>query len=103
MKFFLILISILLLTNFSHTNELPSNPTSLSGEIAISSSDTSMTVHQNSNKAIIEWNSFNIGENNTVTFNQPSTNASALNRVISGNPTTLAGVLNANGKLTIEQ
>ena len=101
MKFFLILISILLLTNFSHTNELPSNPTSLSGEIAISSTDTSMTVHQNSNKTIIEWNSFNIGENNTVTFNQPSTNASALNRVVSGNPTTLAGVLNANGKVFV--
>ena len=101
MKFFFILISILLLTNLSYTNELPSDPTSLSGEVAISSTDTSMTVVQNSNQAIIEWNSFNIGENNTVTFNQPSTNASALNRVISGNPTTLAGVLNANGKVFV--
>ena len=47
------------------------------------------------------FNSFNIGENNTVTFNQPSSSSSALNRVVSGNPTTLAGSLNANGKVYV--
>ena len=42
-----------------------------------------MTIDQQSNQAIIEWNSF---ENNTVTF---SSSASALNRL-----SQLAGALN---------
>ena len=81
--------------------ELPSGNTTITGDITITSNDQSMTIQQQSDQAIIEWNSFNIGENNTVTFQQPSTSASALNRVISGNPTTLAGALNANGKVFV--
>ena len=81
--------------------ELPSGNTTIIGDISISSDTQTMTIDQQSDQAIIEWNSFNIGENNTVTFQQPSTSASALNRVISGNPTTLAGALNANGKVFV--
>ena len=81
--------------------ELPSGNATIAGDISITSNDQSMTIQQQSDQAIIEWNSFNIGENNTVTFNQPSSSSSALNRVISGNPTTLAGSLNANGKVYV--
>ena len=81
--------------------ELPNGNTTITGDISISSDTQTMTIHQQSNQAIIEWNSFNIGENNTVTFQQPSSSSSTLNRVISGNPTTLAGSLNANGKVFV--
>ncbi len=81
--------------------ELPSGSTTISGDVSLTADDQTLTIQQQSDQAIIEWNSFNIGENNTVTFNQPSAAASALNRVISGNPTTLAGVLNANGKVFV--
>ena len=81
--------------------ELPSGNSTITGDISISSYTQTMTIDQQSNHAIIEWNSFNIGENNTVTFQQPSSSSSALNRVVSGNPTTLAGVLNANGKVLV--
>ena len=81
--------------------ELPKGNTTITGDISISSDTQTMTIHQQSNQTIIEWNSFNIGENNTVTFNQPSSSSSALNRVVSGNPTTLAGSLNANGKVYV--
>ncbi len=81
--------------------ELPSGNATIAGDITITSNDQSMTIQQQSDQAIIEWNSFNIGENNTVTFNQPSSSSSTLNRVISGNPTTLAGSLNANGKVYV--
>ena len=81
--------------------ELPSGNATIAGDITITSNDQSMTIQQQSDQAIIEWNSFNIGENNNVTFNQPSSSSSALNRVISGNPTTLAGSLNANGKVYV--
>ncbi len=81
--------------------ELPSGSTTISGDVSLTTDDQTLTIQQQSDQAIIEWNSFNIGENNIVTFNQPSAAASALNRVISGNPTTLAGVLNANGKVFV--
>ena len=81
--------------------ELPNGNVTIAGDISISSDTQTMTINQQSDQAIIEWNSFNIGENNTVTFQQPSSSASALNRVISGNPTTLAGALNANGKVFV--
>ncbi len=81
--------------------ELPTGSTTISGDVSLNTDDQTLTIQQQSDQAIIEWNSFNIGENNTVTFNQPSAAASALNRVISGNPTTLAGVLNANGKVFV--
>ncbi|MDC3112141.1 filamentous hemagglutinin N-terminal domain-containing protein [Pelagibacteraceae bacterium] len=81
--------------------ELPDGNATIAGDITITSNDQLMTIQQQSDQAIIEWNSFNIGENNTVTFNQPSSSSSALNRVVSGNPTTLAGSLNANGKVYV--
>ena len=40
-----------------------------------------MTITQSSEQSIIEWTSFDIGAQNSVTFNQSSINASALNRV----------------------
>ena len=47
--------------------ELPSGNATIAGDITITSNDQSMTIQQQSDQAIIEWNSFNIGENNTVT------------------------------------
>lgn len=80
---------------------LPNGETVVSGVISISQNEQSMTIDQSSNQAIIEWNSFDIGQNNSVTFQQPSISSSALNRVMSGNPTTLAGTLNANGNVYV--
>ena len=97
-------VLITLITTFSSCYlwaELPSGNTTITGDISITSDTQTMTIDQQSNQAIIEWNSFNIGENNTVTFQQPSSSSSTLNRVISGNPTTLAGTLNANGKVFV--
>ena len=39
-----------------------------------------MTITQSSEQSIIEWTSFDIGAQNSVTFNQPSIEASALNK-----------------------
>ena len=80
---------------------LPNGETVVSGVISISQNEQSMTIDQSSNQAIIEWNSFDIGQNNSVTFQQPSISSSALNRVMSGNPTTLAGTLNSNGNVYV--
>ncbi len=99
---FIFLLTFLFLeTQFVYAASLPSGENIISGDISVSSSQNSMTITQSSEQSIIEWTSFDIGTQNSVTFNQPSVDASALNRVVSGNPTTLAGALNANGKVFV--
>src|SRR3984957_15430109 len=58
-----------------------------------------VTINQSSQNAIINWQTFNIGQGETTTFNQPNSAATALNRVIGGQgPSFLDGTLTANGR-----
>ena len=99
--FYYFLISSFFFQYSVKANDLPSGDNIVSGSVIISTQDISMIINQSTDKAIIEWQSFDIGQNNSVTFNQPSINAGALNRVISGDPTTLAGSLSANGNVFV--
>ncbi|MGA7489014.1 MAG: GLUG motif-containing protein, partial [Xanthobacteraceae bacterium] len=57
-------------------------------------------VNQSTPSAIINWNTFNIGANERVQFNQPSSSAVALNRVVGGQgPSEIMGTLTANGRI----
>src|SRR5947208_506659 len=59
-----------------------------------------VTVNQSSNSAIINWNTFNIGVNESVRFNQPGSSSVALNRVTGGlGPSEIMGTLTANGRI----
>ena len=70
-RLFLIIIATLLNTTVSVMAEgLPNGETVVSGVISISQNEKSMIIYQSSNQAIIEWNSFDIGQSNTVTFQQ---------------------------------
>src|SRR3954470_10324735 len=62
----------------------------------------SVTVNQSSNAAIINWNTFNIGVNESVRFNQPSSSSVVLNRVTGGlGPSEIMGTLTANGRVFV--
>ncbi|MGQ0627050.1 MAG: two-partner secretion domain-containing protein, partial [Phycisphaerales bacterium] len=50
-----------------------------------------------SNRAIINWSSFNIGRNETVQFIQPSARSRVLNRITGADPTNISGTIIANG------
>lgn len=54
---------------------------------------------QATEKAIINWNGFNIDTNELVKFVQPSANAVTLNRVTGADPSTILGQLVANGRV----
>src|SRR5438132_4676170 len=54
-----------------------------------------LTIRQGSDRAIINWQDFSIGAGDTTNFLQPSAHSAALNRVISGNPSSLLGTLNS--------
>jgi filamentous hemagglutinin family protein len=59
----------------------------------------SYTAIQASDKAIINYRSFDVARPETVQFMQPGASASVLNRIQSANPTTIDGTILANGRV----
>ncbi|MFM9131042.1 MAG: filamentous hemagglutinin N-terminal domain-containing protein, partial [Actinomycetes bacterium] len=82
-------------------NALPTNPTVTSGSATFNQTTNQLTINQATDKLITNWSSFNIGRDATVTFNQPSSLSSALNRVNSSDPSYIFGKLNANGQVIL--
>ena len=58
-----------------------------------------MSITQNSLDLDIDWNSFSIGAENTVTFKQPSATSTALNRVTGTQTSAIHGKMTANGRV----
>ncbi|TNE42678.1 MAG: filamentous hemagglutinin N-terminal domain-containing protein [Alphaproteobacteria bacterium] len=80
----------------------PTGGTVVSGDATIEqTSETDLTITQTTDKVIINWEDFSIGEGETTTFFQPDESAIALNRIISENPSVIFGQLNANGQLIL--
>ena len=52
-----------------------------------------------SDRVIINWQDFSIGAGELTRFIQPSSTSAALNRVVSGNPSSILGTLQANGQI----
>ncbi len=52
-----------------------------------------LVIDQKDQKAIIDWNSFNIARGSEVRFNQPGPSASALNRIYDADPSIIQGRL----------
>jgi len=76
----------------------PQGGTVVGGSATISQpAPNNLRVNQLSDKAIINWQSFSIGASESVRFQQPSSSSVVLNRVIGGDPSTIAGQLSANG------
>lgn len=78
---------------------LPTGGQVVAGQAAISQSGSAMTIQQDSAQAILNWNSFSIGSQASVTFQQPSSSAVALNRVVGSDPSAIYGSLSANGQV----
>lgn len=78
---------------------LPTNGQIASGTATMVQSGNSLTIHQATQKLVTNWDTFNIGSNSTVTFNQPNSASVALNRVSGGDPSYIFGHLNANGQV----
>ncbi|ENN88534.1 Filamentous hemagglutinin outer membrane protein [Rhizobium freirei PRF 81] len=58
-----------------------------------------LTVTQTSGSAVVNWQSFDVGKGNRVTFVQPDANAAILNRVTGQTNSTISGQINANGQV----
>lgn len=77
---------------------LPVAPNVTNGNASFVQNGNTLTV-TNSNRAIINWNSFSISGNENVRFVQSSSTSSVLNRVLGSNPSVLLGSLQSNGKV----
>ncbi|MGH7119723.1 MAG: filamentous hemagglutinin N-terminal domain-containing protein, partial [Acetobacteraceae bacterium] len=73
----------------------------VAGSASISADHTTTTVTQGSERAAVNWQSFNVGSAATVNFVQPSTQAVTLNRVIAADPSEIAGHIHANGGIVL--
>lgn len=78
---------------------LPMGGQVVAGQAQILQNAGRMDIRQDTQKAILNWSSFNIGAQAQVVFNQPGSSAIALNRVISSDPSGIFGKLNANGQV----
>ena len=73
--------------------------------IAETSEENYMEVLQHTDKAILEWETFNIGQDGHVYFNQTDSDGNpmpswrALNRIFDANPSQIFGRLSADGKV----
>ncbi|WP_141100588.1 beta strand repeat-containing protein [Roseateles aquatilis] len=83
-----------------HAQALPSGGQVSAGQAQISTpAPNALTVKQGSQRAVIHWSGFGVGQGNSVTFVQPNAGAATLNVVDGSAPSTIAGSLKANGSV----
>lgn len=58
-----------------------------------------MLINQSTQRAVIKWNDFSIGQGKQVTFAQPNASAATLNVVTGANASAIAGTLRSNGSV----
>ncbi len=80
---------------------LPQGGQVVAGKAAISTATANLNIEQQTPRAIIEWDRFNIGAHALVTVSQPGPGSALLNRVIGGSPSEILGRLRANGQVFI--
>ena len=81
--------------------DLPVGGQIVAGQGGISTSGNQMTIQQQTQKLVTQWQSFDVGAQNTVRFIQPDSNSVALNRVMGASGSQILGSLQANGKVII--
>ena len=69
------------------------------GSATIGTIGTTETINQTSARALIQWQSFNVGNGETVNFVQPSSSSITFNVIpyTYNNPANILGAINANG------
>ncbi|MEW6022698.1 MAG: filamentous hemagglutinin N-terminal domain-containing protein [Pseudomonadota bacterium] len=79
---------------------MPAGGKVVAGAATISNPDGNHTIiNQTSDKAVLNWQSFSIGEGGYVQFVQRDANSVALNRVVGSDPSAILGNLSANGQI----
>ena len=84
-------------------NQLPTGGTVVAGSATLASGGGSgaavLNVNQTTSRAVIDWNTFNVGSAAQVNFNQPGASSATLNRVLDSNPSQIFGKITAPGQV----
>lgn len=91
------LIAILISAQSSMANPIGGTVETGAATIETPSPNT-VLITQQTDKAIINWDNFDIGVNETTRFVLPSRNSVTLNRDYSGDPSEILGTLQSNGR-----
>ncbi len=90
---------LLALSGLAQAQTLPVGGTVSAGAATISSTAAQMNVVQSSQRAVIDWTSFSIGQGAKVEFMVPNAQGATLNRVNGNMTSEIAGQLRSNGSL----
>ena len=77
----------------------PTGGTIVGGAASIVQDGANVVINQTSNKLVLNWQTFNIGQDASVLFNQPGTSSVALNRILDQNPSQIFGQISSNGQV----
>jgi filamentous hemagglutinin family protein len=89
-----------LLIGSALAQNLPTGGSVAAGGVAIAQpSSTQLNITQTSQSAIVNWQSFSIGQGSSVNIQQPNSTSAMLNRVTGNAPSSIAGSLTANGQV----
>ncbi len=88
-----------MLLHGANVHALPVGGRLTSGSAVINGGSAGMAIIQSSANAVINWQSFNVGPNETVQFVQPNSNSIVLNRVVGSEASSILGSVSSNGKV----
>ncbi|OGT01232.1 MAG: hypothetical protein A2Z65_01115, partial [Gallionellales bacterium RIFCSPLOWO2_02_58_13] len=80
-------------------DQLPAGGQVVAGSASIGQAGAVMNINQSSQRAAIDWQTFNVGSAASVNFNQPSAASVTLNRVLDSNPSQIFGRITAPGQV----
>lgn len=79
---------------------LPTGDQLVAGQATVTTpTATQMQINQASDRAIMNWQNFSVGQNEAVHIQQPNQQATLLNRVIGQNASQIQGKIQANGQV----
>ena len=81
---------------------LPQGGNITAGEANINQINSNqLDINQVTDRAVIDWNSFNVSTPETINFIQPNNTSAILNRVTGDTRSNIAGSINANGQVML--
>lgn len=81
---------------------LPTGGQVVAGSAKIGSpANGALTITQTTQRAVVNWSAFSVGQGQSVNFQQPNAGAATLNRVTGSDATAIAGTLTANGSVYV--
>ena len=79
---------------------LPTGGSVAAGSVTIAApTSTQLNITQASQSAVVNWQSFSVGQGSAVNIQQPNSTAALLNRVTGDTPSTIAGSITSNGQV----